>query len=74
MDRRGPTAEEALPAVGVELYSEKNGEMSQIFTDMDLMKGQWRRDEWGYHDAVFLAIIKILNQLSYFYLEIDTLY
>ena len=68
MDRRSPTAEKALPAVGIELYSEKNGEISHIVTDTDLMKAQRLRDEQSYHDAVSLAIIKILNRLGYFYL------
>jgi len=28
----------------------------------------------GYHDAAFLAIIKMTNRLRYFYLEINALY
>jgi hypothetical protein len=38
------------------------------------MKGLRLRGELDYHDAKFPAIIKILNRMGYFYLEISALY
>jgi hypothetical protein len=52
----------------------KIGEISPIVTNTDLIKSRRRGDKQDYHDTAFLAIIKTLNLLSYFYLEINAIY
>jgi hypothetical protein len=74
MDRRSPTAGKAPPLPETDYIQKKNGEISRIVTDTDLMKDRGLHDEQDYHDATSAAIIKILNRLGDFYLEINALY
>jgi hypothetical protein len=74
MDRRSPAARKAAPLPESDYIQKKNGEISRIVTDTDLMKDLGLHDEQDYHDARSAAIIKILNRLDDFYLEINALY